>query len=42
MYHFAKIDATVVISVNRLDKDNQPRTTPFLMAIFKALTQHTR
>lgn len=38
MYHLTQGDTTVVISVNRLDKDNQPRTTPYLVALFRLLT----
>ena len=37
VYYFEKLDAAVVISVNRLDKDNQPQTTPVLSLVFKTL-----
>jgi D-alanyl-D-alanine carboxypeptidase len=37
MYYFEKPDASVVISVNRLDKDNEPQTTPVLQAVFKTI-----
>jgi hypothetical protein len=37
MYYFPKIDATVIVSVNRLDRDNAAQTTPILKAITEAL-----
>ena len=36
-YYFEKPDAAVVVSVNRLDKDNKPQTTPVLDAVFKVI-----
>ena len=38
MYYFAKSDTTVIINVNRLDKDNVPQTRPFLETLLKLLT----
>jgi D-alanyl-D-alanine carboxypeptidase len=37
LYYFEKLDAAVVVSVNRLDKDNKPQTTPILTLVFEAL-----
>jgi D-alanyl-D-alanine carboxypeptidase len=37
LYYFEKLDAAVVVNVNRLDKDNKPQTTPILTLVFKAL-----
>jgi D-alanyl-D-alanine carboxypeptidase len=41
VYYFEKLDAAVVVSVNRLDKDNKPQTTPILSLVFKALEGRT-
>jgi D-alanyl-D-alanine carboxypeptidase len=38
MYYFPKSDTTLIINLNRLDKDNHARTTPFLEAIFRLVT----
>lgn len=37
VYYFEKPDAEVVVSVNRLDKDNKPQTTAVLEQVFKAV-----
>ncbi len=37
VYYFEKPDAAVVVSVNRLDKDNKPQTTPVLKVVFKTV-----
>jgi len=37
VYYFEKPDAAVVVNVNRLDKDNEPQTTPVLQQVFKTL-----
>jgi D-alanyl-D-alanine carboxypeptidase len=37
VYYLEKLDAAVVISVNRLDKDNKPQTTPILQAVLNAI-----
>jgi D-alanyl-D-alanine carboxypeptidase len=37
LYYLEKLDAAVVVSVNRLDKDNRPQTTPILSLVLKAL-----
>jgi D-alanyl-D-alanine carboxypeptidase len=37
MYYVRKFDASFVISVNRLDRDNRSRTTPILALISKAI-----
>ncbi len=40
VYYFEKLDAAVVIDVNRLDADNAPQTTPVLEAVFKTINAH--
>jgi D-alanyl-D-alanine carboxypeptidase len=37
MYYFAKLDASVIVSVNRLDRDNRSRSTPILGLVSKTL-----
>ncbi len=39
MYYIALRDATIVINVNRLDKDNQPQTGPFLETLVRRVMQ---
>jgi D-alanyl-D-alanine carboxypeptidase len=36
LYYLEKADAAIVVSVNRLDKDNKPQTTPVLSEVLKA------
>jgi hypothetical protein len=38
MYYFAKLNATLIISVNRLDRDDKARTTPVLKVMSDTLT----
>lgn len=40
MYYFEKSNATLVISVNRLDADNKSRSTPLLGMVAKVITSH--
>ena len=40
MYYFEKPNATLVISVNRLDADNKSRSTPLLGIDAKVITSH--
>jgi hypothetical protein len=42
MYYFAKLDASLVISVNRLDRDNRSRSTPILAVVSKTLLSALR
>ncbi len=37
MYYFSKLDASLIINVNRLDRDNQSRSTPLLGIVSKFL-----
>jgi len=37
MYYFQKFNASLVISVNRLDRDNEGRTTPILALMTKTI-----
>lgn len=37
MYYFANIDATLIINVNRLDRDDKAQTTPVLKAMTETL-----
>jgi hypothetical protein len=37
MYYFSKYNASLVISVNRLDRDNRPQTTPILELMTKTI-----
>ncbi|MBV9718359.1 MAG: beta-lactamase family protein [Candidatus Eremiobacteraeota bacterium] len=37
MYYFTKFNASLVINVNRLDRDNRPQTTPVLELMTKAI-----
>jgi D-alanyl-D-alanine carboxypeptidase len=37
LYHLKALDVTVVVSVNRLDRDDQQQTGPFTAAVFEAL-----
>jgi hypothetical protein len=37
MYYVTKVDASFVISVNRLDRDNKSRSTELLNLISKAI-----
>jgi D-alanyl-D-alanine carboxypeptidase len=42
VYYFTKLDAAVVISVNRLDKDNKPQTTRVLQEVFKTIESNLK
>ena len=37
LYYVEKADAAIVVSVNRLDKDNKPQTTPVLAEVLKTV-----
>ena len=37
IYHVQKLDASLVISVNRLDRDNKSQSTPILSVVSKAM-----
>jgi hypothetical protein len=37
MYYFTKRNASLVVSVNRLDRDNRSQTTPILELMTKAI-----
>jgi hypothetical protein len=37
MYYLGKYDATLVINVNRLDRDNRGRSTPVLVVASQAI-----
>jgi D-alanyl-D-alanine carboxypeptidase len=42
MYYFAKFNASLVISVNRLDRDNEGRTTPILALMTKTIREELK
>lgn len=42
VYYFEKLDAAVVINVNRLDKDNEAQTTPVLKRVFEAISANLK
>jgi D-alanyl-D-alanine carboxypeptidase len=39
MYYLRDVDATIVINVNRLDRDDKPQTTPILQEVFDTVTK---
>jgi D-alanyl-D-alanine carboxypeptidase len=40
MYYFEKLNATLVIDVNRLDRDNKSQSTALLGVVAKVMTSH--